>query len=121
MLYTLLIILLSFNYATAQQYPPVKDASLAIEEKVNDLANQYDRQLAMTAKQKALFKLKLEDYLLRRIEIEDKYNGKNELTMLAKLQARETQAMNDVLTQPQMEVYKRIKPEIQPLKVVKEK
>jgi hypothetical protein len=117
---TLLFLLLSLTFNHAQQYPPITDGSLKIEAKADSIADAYDRELSMTAKQKALFKLKVEDYLIRRQKIESKYEGRKELTALVELQVQETLDMNDILTRIQMKVYKRIKPEIQPLKMVKQ-
>lgn len=115
---SLFLIVFSLTFGFAQQYPPLSDGSPEIEAKAHYITEAYDNELAMTAKQKALFKLKVEDYLIRRKEIESKYEGKEELTVLAKLQTNETLNMNDILTRIQMKVYKRIKPEIQPLKIV---
>lgn len=115
---SIVLLLLSFNLGFTQQYPPITDASVEMEAKVDKITDTYDKELAMTARQKVLFKLKVEDYLLKRKEIEAKYEGKKELTMLAKLQTNETLDMNDILTRIQMKVYKKIKPEIQPLKIV---
>jgi hypothetical protein len=112
------LIVLSITFGFAQQYPPVTDGSPEIEAEADYITEAYDKELAMTVKQKALFKLKVEDYLIIRKEIESQYDGKEELTALAKLQTKETLDMNDILTRIQMKVYKRIKPEIQPLKIV---
>ncbi|WP_040248899.1 hypothetical protein [Psychroserpens mesophilus] len=116
---TTLLLLLSLTLGFAQQYPPINDGSLKVEAKADSITDAYDRELSMTAKQKALFKLKVEDYLLRKQNIESKYEGRKQLTALVELQAQETLDMNDILTRIQMQVYKKIKPEIQPLKIVK--
>ncbi|MCB0446353.1 MAG: hypothetical protein KDD03_02375 [Gelidibacter sp.] len=118
---TALLLFLTLTFSHAQQYPPVTDGSKAIEAKADSISDAYDRELAMTAKQKALFKLKVEDYLIRRQKVESMYDGREELTALVELQAQETLDMNDILTRIQMQVYKKIKPEIQPLKIVKQK
>lgn len=116
---TTLLLLLSLTLGFAQQYPPINDGSLKVEAKADSITDAYDRELSMTAKQKALFKLKVEDYLLRKQNIESKYEGRKQLTALVELQAQETLDMNDILTRIQMQLYKKIKPEIQPLKIVK--
>lgn len=116
---TTLLLLLSLTLGFAQQYPPINDGSLKVEAMADSITDAYDRELSMTAKQKALFKLKVEDYLLRKQNIESKYEGRKQLTALVELQAQETLDMNDILTRIQMQVYKKIKPEIQPLKIVK--
>jgi len=40
--------------------------------------------------------------------------------MLSRLQREETRERNNILTRPQMEVYKKIKPTIQPVETVEE-
>lgn len=115
---TTLLLFLSLTLGFAQQYPPVNDGSLKVEAKADSITDAYDRELSMTAKQKALFKLKLEDYLMKRQIIESEYDGRKELEALVELQAQETLDMNDILTRIQMKVYKKVKPVIQPLKVV---
>ena len=52
--------------------------------------------------------------------IESKYEGREELSALTELQVQETLDMNDILTRIQMQVYKKVKPEIQPLKMVEQ-
>ena len=111
-------LILIFNFSYGQGYPPVENAEPSTEEIANTITDKYDSELAMTAKQKALFKIKVEDFLVMRKKILDKYDGQDELDALVNLQAEETLAMNDVLTRIQMGIYKKIKPEIQPLKMV---
>ena len=117
---TTLLLFLSLTLGFAQQYPPVNDGSLKVEAKADSITDAYDRELSMTAKQKALFKLKVEDYLIKRQMIESKYEGREELSALTELQVQETLDMNDILTRIQMQVYKKVKPEIQPLKMVEQ-
>ncbi len=117
---TTLLLFLSLTLGFAQQYPPVNDGSLNVEAKADSITDAYDRELSMTAKQKALFKLKVEDYLIKRQMIESKYEGRKELSAFTELQVQETLDMNDILTRIQMQVYKKVKPEIQPLKMVEQ-
>ncbi|WP_299228250.1 hypothetical protein [uncultured Psychroserpens sp.] len=113
-----LLFTLGLTLSHAQPYPPVRDGSSEIEAKTDKIADTYDAKLAMTAKQKVLFKLKVEDYLIKRQNIEEKYDGRDELNALFNLQIQETADMNDILTRIQMQVYKKVKPEIQPLKII---
>lgn len=115
---TVLLLVFSLTFGFAQQYPPVSDGSPSVEKTASDIANAYDKELSMTAKQKALFKLKVEDYLIRKRKIEAQYEGREELAALTEMQAQETLDMNDILTRIQMQVYKKVKPRIQPLKMV---
>ncbi|WAC02519.1 hypothetical protein N7U66_02050 [Lacinutrix neustonica] len=85
------------------------------------ITNAYNSQLALDANQFLIFEKKIEEFLIKRAKIEERFKGKEKLDMLYKMQARETKEMNDILTRPQLALYKRIKSEIQPLMVVKEK
>ncbi|WP_026752810.1 hypothetical protein [Sediminibacter sp. Hel_I_10] len=116
-IFTITFILVSF-FSFAQGHPSVEDTSLKTEEVADNITDQYDQKLAMTYKQKELFKKKVEDFLILRKKIMDNNEGEAELNALVNLQAEETLAMNDVLTRIQMDLYKDIKPTIQPLKVV---
>lgn len=115
---TVAIVLTSF-LSFSQGYPPVEDANQSLEDMASAITDQYDRELSMTGKQKAIFKLRVEDFLLLRKKILDSKTDEAQLDALVNLQAEETLAMNDVLTRIQMDVYKKVKPEIQPLKIVK--
>ncbi len=83
------------------------------------ITNEYNRELALTGEQQLLFQKKVEEFLIRRYKIEAQFSGKEKLDLLLKMQLVETGEMNDILTRPQLAVYKRIKPDIQPLEVVK--
>lgn len=117
-IYTLALALIFTMSSFSQGYPPVDDGSTKTEVMASEIANAYDKQLSMTSEQKALFKVRVEDFLIRRKEIMASTSGKDQLNALVNMQAEETLAMNDILTRPQMDVYKRIKPQIQPLKIV---
>ena len=91
-----------------------------IEATVDRLANQYDNQLAMTAEQFLLFKNELKATLKTRELIEQRYSGKEKLDQLALMQNYETAAMGEILTRIQLRKYKQIKPELQPLAIVKQ-
>ncbi len=116
-----LTIVLSSLLSFSQGYPPVEDAEMNTEDMALDITNKYNRQLAMNGEQIAIFKIRVEDFLVLRKEILESKEGKDQLNALVNLQAEETLAMNDVLTRLQMDVYKKIKPKIQPLKIVEEK
>ena len=49
-----------------------------------------------------------------------KTEGKNEMDALAELQIQEITEMNNVLTQPQMDLYKKLRPVMQPIGEVSE-
>lgn len=82
------------------------------------ITNDYDRQLAMDGEQQLLFQKKVEEFLIRRYKIEKELTGEEKLDNLLALQQEETAEMNDILTIAQLTVYKKVKPEIQPLEIV---
>lgn len=82
------------------------------------ITNAYNKQLALDADQFLLFEQKVEEFLITRSKIESNYKGKEKLIKLFNMQQKETAEMGDILTRPQLELYKQIKSEIQPLDVV---
>lgn len=85
-----------------------------------ELTNEYNRELALDGDQILLFQQKVEEFLIKRHKIETEYSGKARLYRLAKLQDEETAEMHNILTRPQLEVYKKIHPLIQPVGTVAE-
>lgn len=113
-----LILFFTISTGFAQGYPQIEGASSSITETADSITDAYDQKLSMTSQQKAIFKIRVEDFLKIRQNIMATKTGKDQLNALVNLQAEETLAMNDVLTRLQMRVYKKVKREIQPLKVV---
>ncbi len=85
------------------------------------ITKEYNKQLALDGDQFVLFEKKVEEFLIKRAKIENRYTSKEKLDMLFRMQARETVEMKNILTRPQLEVYRRIKSDIQPIAVVEEK
>lgn len=116
---TLITILTLFITSHAfAQYPQVTPDSDNTKYQAEQLTDKYNSQLALTGIQLPLFKEVVEKYILLANEAKDQYEGKEELDMLLELQARETLQMNDILTQPQYRLYKKLKYDYQPLKIV---
>jgi hypothetical protein len=113
-----LVLFFTISTGFAQGYPQTEGASSSITETADRITDAYDQKLSMTSQQKAIFKIRVEDFLKIRQKIMASKTGKDQLNALVNLQAEETLAMNDVLTRLQMSVYKKVKREIQPLKVV---
>jgi hypothetical protein len=84
------------------------------------ITTEYNRELAFTGEQELLFRQKIEEFLIRKSQIEKDFNGQKKVELLSALQREETREMNDILTRLQMEFYKKVKPQIQPLKTVGE-
>ena len=82
------------------------------------ITNSYNLELALSGKQQLLFQQKVEEFLIRRNQIENVLTGKEKLNYLLDMQLEETDEMMDILTRPQLAVYKKVKPKIQPLETV---
>ena len=113
--------LLVFTSIGFAQYPKMKATSDRIKTKAHELTTAYSKQLVLTGEQIPLFEETVEDYLVKAEEISETMDGKAELDALLELSVNETLRMNDILTQPQYRLYKKIKLILQPLKIVEEK
>ena len=83
------------------------------------LTNKYSKELAMKEKQRLLFEKKLIEFKINDEEIRN--SSKSTADKLAEIQLnykRETQDMADILTQPQMDLYKELKIDYQPMEAV---
>ncbi len=97
-----------------------QESNPVAKEQAIEITNKYIPELGLTGKQQVLFQKKVEKFQIKRMKVEKEFSGKAKLDMLYKLQKEETVEMNDILTRPQLEVYKNIKPTIQPLETLKE-
>lgn len=115
----ILIFLISFS--AFSQDPFLQKSSAQAKKQATEITDRYIQKLGLTGEQQLLFQQKVEEFLIRRYKIEAELSGKEKLNLLYQLQHEETAEMNDILTRPQLEVYKQVKPEIQPLeRVLKE-
>lgn len=112
------LLMTSFGYA---QYPKMEATSDRIKTKAHELTTEYNKQLVLTGEQIPLFEETVEDYLVKAETISNTLDGKAELDALLELSVKETLRMNDILTQPQYRLYKKIKLKLQPLKTIDEK
>lgn len=85
------------------------------------ITTEYNRELAFSGEQELLFRQKVEEFLIRKNEIEKAFSGQKKIDLLSALQREETREMNDILTRVQMEFYRKVKPQIQPVKSVEKK
>ncbi|WP_299336546.1 hypothetical protein [uncultured Psychroserpens sp.] len=115
----LLISLITYN--TYAQDSMLQSNNEQLEDKAVKITQTYSDQLSLTGKQFMLFQKTVEEFLIRREKIENAYKGKEKLKLLYEMQEVETKEMNDILTRPQLDLYKKIKLEIQPLDKVEEK
>ena len=115
-LFTLIILFtVSLSYA---QFPKTESDRGNIDYQADQLTEQYNRQLALTGVQIPLFKEVVEKYIKLSNDAKNRLDGVAELDALVELQAKETLEMNDILTQPQYRLYKKLKYDLQPLKVI---
>ena len=116
---TIITLLLMLTVSTTfAQYPQATSERGNTEYQAEQLTDKYNSQLALTSVQIPMFKEVVEKYVKLSNEAKERYNGKQELDALVELQAQETLQMNDILTQPQYRLYKKLKFDYQPLKVV---
>lgn len=114
------VLFISLSTLTFAQYPKTTPTSNKIEVEASQLTEKYNRQLALTGIQIPLFKKVVEEYMTKSDKVIEEMDGREELNALVELQARETLEMNDILTQIQYRLYKKIKYDLQPLKKVGE-
>jgi hypothetical protein len=110
-----LLITLLFTYNLSAQDPLLQKDNEALEAVAIKITKTYDDQLGLDSKQYVLFEKKVEEYLIREETIHNNFKGEEKLDKLYKLRKAESMEMRNVLTQPQYDLYLRIKPQIQPL------
>lgn len=111
-----IMLLVSSVTAIAQDTYLQSNVEEATEEKAKKLTNAYNEILVLSSKQVLLFEKKIVEFLIRKKNILDTYEGEEELKMLVINQQNETAEMGDILTRPQLDLYKQYKMELQPLK-----
>lgn len=106
-----------FSTLSWSQNPLTQDLhNLNIKEQATSLRNAYDKELILMGEQELLFENKIEEYLINAKKIRE-----SNLSLQEKMKAynenynQETADMSDILSKPQYQVYKNIKPTYQPL------
>ena len=115
LLYITLFLVTTVAFA---QDPYLQKSDEELEKIARDLTFEYNKQLALDSKQVPLFEKKVEEFLIREENIRRTLKGKPMLDAMVKLRLQETGEMANILTQPQLDLYKRVKAELQPLDVV---
>lgn len=115
-----LIIVLTVLISTTafSQDPFLQKDTDDYELRADALTETYNAELALTSKQELLFKKKVEQFLPRYDKIRERYEGREKLNRLLSLGEEESAEMRDILTQPQFNLYVKLKEKIQPLGVV---
>lgn len=117
---TYLLVLL-FSTSLLAQDPMLQKPNESLDEMAKELTFEYNKHLGLNGEQIGLFEIKVEEFLIRRHKIEKQLDGREKLRALYTLQEQETKEMANVLTRPQMDVYIKVKPDIQPLELVEDK
>lgn len=112
------ILFIFISFSAFSQDPFLQNSNSKAKEQAIEITNKYIPELGLTGKQQLLFQQKVEEFLIRRYKVEAELSGKEKLNLLYQLQQEETAEMNDILTRPQLEVYKQVKPKIQALEIV---
>ncbi|TXD68449.1 hypothetical protein [Aequorivita lipolytica] len=112
------IVLLFISFSAFSQDPYLQKSNATAKEEAVKITDNYNLELSLTGEQQLLFQQKVEEFLIRRYKVESELKGREKLTVLYQLQNEETKEMNNILTRPQLEVYKQVKPNIQPLERV---
>ncbi|WP_378175437.1 hypothetical protein [Aquimarina sp. SS2-1] len=90
-----------------------------LEKQAKELAQKYDDQLGLTEKQILLFENKIEEHLINSKKIRNSnLETKEKIAQLKINYAQESRDMGDILTKPQLDLYKKIKPKLQPINPV---
>lgn len=117
-----ILLFLTFVYSATfyAQDPMLQKDAPSLEDQAYEITQNYNEELGLNGKQVTLFEKKVEEFLIRRKDIEEKLEGREKLNALFNLQTQETLEMNNILTQPQLDLYKKIKTKIQPVARVEE-
>lgn len=109
------------TFHLSAQDPMLQTDNESIEDRATKITDKYDEQIELDAKQTILFQKKVEQFLIREKKIKEEYDGKEELNLIRKLRKAETLEMMNILSRPQLTLYKKLKPKIQPLGYANEK
>lgn len=115
-----LLVLLFVSFSALSQDTNFQVGSETLQEKAKVITDKYVDVLGLRAKQELLFRKKVEEYLVREEKIKATNSGEDMLTMMVALRQNEAAEMSDILTRIQLEKYKEVRPEIQPLARVKQ-
>lgn len=115
-LLTLLFVLIT-NTIFAQ-FPQASVTDINVKLRADQITHEYNKHLGLNGIQVPLFKNKVAHYLVLADNIEKNSEGRSELDALVEMRANESLAMRDILTLYQYRLYEKLKPDIQPLKIV---
>lgn len=118
LLFVSIVLSFSVNLASAQTYSSVK-ATPEQEAKANKIVLQFDDELSLTEKQELLFQTKQAEFIAVNESILNSQRTRKEINgMLLALYQEQANEMKEILTQPQYDVYKKVRNKIDPLIVI---
>tara|TARA_R100000935_G_scaffold8302_7_gene17381 strand:- start:8961 stop:9323 length:363 start_codon:yes stop_codon:yes gene_type:complete len=115
---TLLLLVVSLSAFSQDTY--LQTGSEDLQEKAKAITDKYVDVLGLRAEQELLFRKKVEEYLVREEKIKATNKGEDMLNKMVALRQNEAAEMGDILTRLQLQKYKEVRPEIQPLARVKQ-
>ncbi|MGJ8666010.1 MAG: hypothetical protein ACSHW7_06580 [Patiriisocius sp.] len=115
---TIVVFLISITAFSQDTY--LQNGSATAEEQAKELTKQYNDQLVMETNQRLLFQKKVEEFLISSNKVKDTYKGRDMLNKLYELRQNEIAEMGDILTRIQLDKYKQVRQDIQPLATVEE-
>jgi len=118
MKHALNILIFLFTTTIFAQYPDTIYSTEETRKMAQEITSAYDAQLGLTGRQWPIFENKIKDYLELSQKVKDTYEGRDELDALTELAVKESLDMQDILTRIQYNLYKKIRQDIQPIKVV---
>ncbi|NNF19962.1 MAG: hypothetical protein HKN61_09295 [Flavobacteriaceae bacterium] len=116
--YLLMISLFLTPLAVQAQDPYLQSEDQTAEEIAIALTSSYQAELGMTVEQGNKFRQKVEEFQIRRQEINQMDRPVRErMNLMKKLSRQENAEMANILTRPQLRAYKQLKKELQPEQV----
>ncbi|NHF60006.1 hypothetical protein FK220_011680 [Flavobacteriaceae bacterium TP-CH-4] len=116
-IYTLAFALITF-FVNAQD-PYLQQSNAEADALTRVISSKYQGALGMPADQVVRFNNKIEEFVLRRQKINAlDMTTRDKLQLLQQLSHQETAEMANILTRPQLQRYRELKKEIQPVQVV---
>jgi len=109
------IFVLFFSVAAVAQDEYAQNNTKAFEAEAKEITTKYNKQLLLATEQIYPFQKKVQEFLVRKSEIDKNSSGKESIDLIYGLQQTETAEMGALLTEPQLELYKKMKPKVQPL------
>lgn len=117
MKHTLNILIFLFTTTLFAQYPDTIYGTAETRKMAQEITSVYDAKLGLTGTQWPIFENKIRDYLELSQKIKNTKEGAAELDALTELAVKESLDMQDILTRIQYNLYKKIRQDIQPIKV----